>query len=106
MSNGVPGTIDHDDFVRVVAERSCRIIDVREPNEYAAGHIPGAENKPLSRFSPDADLPRGEPIILVCQAGGRSAKALKAAQDAGFSDIRHYAPGTGGWRSRGGALDV
>lgn len=105
-STAAPGTIDQDEFERVVAEQTSRIIDVREPNEYAAGHIPGAVNKPLSRFSPEADLPRGEPIVLVCQAGGRSAKALKLAQDAGFEDIRHYAPGTGGWRTRGGALDV
>lgn len=105
MTNGAAPTIDHDEFETVVVEQTCPIIDVREPNEYAAGHVPGAVNKPLSRFSPEADLPRGEPIVLICQAGGRSAKALKLAQDAGFTNIRHYAPGTGGWRSRGGALE-
>jgi rhodanese-related sulfurtransferase len=104
MTNGVPPVIDHDDFLRVVAEKTCIIIDVREPNEYAAGHVPGAINKPLSRFSPETDLPRGEKIVIICQAGGRSAKALKAAMDAGFSDICHYAAGTGGWRSRGGTI--
>jgi rhodanese-related sulfurtransferase len=49
-------------------------------------------------------LPSGKPIVLVCQAGGRSAKALQQALGAGRKDICHYAPGTGGWRSRGGAV--
>ncbi len=94
-------TIEHDDFAKVVQDKSCAVVDVREPGEYAAGHVPGAVNLPLSRFSP-ADLPKSGPVVLICQAGGRSAKALRQALDAGCKDIRHYAGGTGGWRNRGG----
>ena len=97
--------IEHDDFARLVKEKSCAVVDVREPHEYAAGRIPGAINLPLSRFDPAA-LPQGKPVVLVCLAGGRSAKALQQALRAGRKDIRHYAPGTGGWRNRGGALDM
>ncbi len=96
-------TIEHDAFARIVADKSCAIVDVREPHEYAAGHIPGAINLPLSRFNPQ-QLPSGKPIVLVCLAGGRSAKALHQALGAGHTDICHYAPGTGGWRNRGGAV--
>ena len=78
---------------------------MREPNEYAAGHVPGAINLPLSRFSP-SQLPRGKPIVLICLAGGRSTRALRQALDAGCTDIRHYAPGASGWKSRGGAFVV
>jgi len=102
QGNPVP-CIEHEDFARVVADKSCAIVDVREPQEYAAGHVPGAVNLPLSGFSPQ-QLPQGKPIVILCQAGGRSAKALKQALDAGCKDICHYAPGTGGWRSRGGQL--
>ena len=49
-------------------------------------------------------LPSGKPIVLVCLAGGRSAKALQQALAAGDKDICHYAPGTGGWKNRGGAV--
>ena len=103
LSGGGAPTIDHHAFAQAVASKSSAIVDVREPHEYAAGHIPGAINLPLSRFSP-GQLPSGKPIVLVCQAGGRSARALQQALGAGRKDICHYAPGTGGWKSRGGSV--
>lgn len=101
-SSSVPA-IEHEDMQRAVGSGECHIVDVREVNEYESGHIPGAKNHPLSIFDPKK-LPTDKPVILVCQAGGRSARALGAAMAAGHSQIAHYAPGTGGWRMRGGAL--
>jgi rhodanese-related sulfurtransferase len=98
-----PIEIAHDDFVAGQSDGSIAIVDVREPHEFAAGHIPGAINQPLSSFEPD-ELPSGKPIVLVCQVGGRSAKALQQARAAGVGNISHYAPGTGGWRARGGVV--
>lgn len=96
-------TIAHEEFNRAVKDASCVIVDVREPDEYNAGHVPGARNLPLSRFEP-SELPQGKPTVIICQAGGRSAKALTKAIQAGCKDVRHYAPGTGGWRSCGGEI--
>jgi rhodanese-related sulfurtransferase len=101
-SSSVPA-IEHEDMQRAVESGECHIVDVREVHEYQSGHIPGAKNHPLSTFDP-ATLPTDKPVILVCQAGGRSARALDAAMTAGHSQIAHYAPGTGGWRTRGGAI--
>lgn len=103
-SSSVPA-IEHEDMQRAVESGDCHIVDVREVNEYEAGHIPGAKHHPLSAFDPAA-LPKDKPVILVCQAGGRSARALSAAMTAGHKDIAHYAPGTGGWRMRGGAIEM
>ena len=61
-----------------------------------------ARNLPLSRFDA-SQLPKGD-VVIICQAGGRSAKALGQALQAGRKDVRHYQPGTGGWRARGGAV--
>ena len=97
-------TIDHAAMVQAV-EGGVPIVDVRERHEFDNGHIPGAVNLPLSRFSPD-DLPAHDgPVILVCQAGGRSLRALRQVRAAGREAV-HYAPGTGGWIARGGAIEA
>lgn len=96
-------TIDHDDFVAQLAAGAIAVVDVREPHEFAAGHVPGAVNLPLSQFDPEA-LPDGKPIVLICAAGVRSAHALSQAQASGRQDIVHYLPGTNGWRMYGGAI--
>ena len=57
-----------------LAEQRVKVIDVREPMEFAAGHIAGSLNVPLSRIT-QADLPKG-PLVLVCHSGNRSAQAL------------------------------
>ncbi len=100
-----PHEIDDDEFVAAVEDASCAIVDVREPHEFAAGHVPGAINQPLSSFDP-AELPIDRPVILICQSGKRSLNALRTAYEVGRNDVRHYAPGTGGWRERGGPVTL
>jgi rhodanese-related sulfurtransferase len=97
--------IGHDALLEAVEGGTCAVVDVREPHEFAAGHIPGAVNLPLSRFNPQ-DLPSGKPVVLVCLAGGRSARALREALGAGVADARHYAPGMNGWRALGGPVTL
>jgi rhodanese-related sulfurtransferase len=96
-------TIDHDELVQAHREKRCVIVDVREPQEFRSGHIPGAVNHPLSQFDP-ARIASGKPVVLICQAGGRSATALRRALAAGRGDTRHYPGGMSGWRSRGGPV--
>ncbi len=96
--------ISHEDLAAAIKSKSCQVVDVREPNEYAAGRVPGAINQPLSSFNPQ-HLPTGKPIILVCKSGARSAAALSKAQAAGRDDVRHYAGGTMGWQGRGEAIE-
>ena len=57
-----------------LAAQGVTVIDVREPMEYASGHIAGSLNVPLSRIT-KSELPIG-PLVLVCQSGNRSAKGL------------------------------
>ena len=96
--------IAHDELMQAHRQRSCTIIYVREPHEFRGGHIPGAVNQPLSLFDP-AGMPQDKPVVLICQAGGRSATALRRALAAGKQNVRHYPPGTSGWRARGGPVE-
>jgi rhodanese-related sulfurtransferase len=69
-----PSHITAEDLAEQLAAREVTLIDVREPMEFASGHISGSLNVPLSRIT-EADLPSG-PLVLVCQSGKRSTKAL------------------------------
>ena len=99
------GAIEHEEFAHAVDSGRVLVVDVREPHEFATGRISGAVNVPMSRF--DArDLPSSKPVVLICQAGGRSLKALNQARAAGRDDVRHYPAGMNGWRACGGNIEV
>jgi rhodanese-related sulfurtransferase len=77
------------------------VIDVREPAEYLAGHVPGARSVPLGRLPHTrVDAAAGEPVYLICATGNRSRAA---AEFLGRQGITAYsvAGGTGAWRSAG-----
>jgi rhodanese-related sulfurtransferase len=77
------------------------VIDVREPDEYAEGHVPGAELVPL-RTVPQrmAELPADQPVYLVCAVGGRSAQAAGFLAARGV-DAVNVDGGTHEWMSSG-----
>jgi len=70
----IPSRLGAHDLADRLAAGAVTVIDVREPMEFATGHITGSLNVPLSRLA-QADLPRG-PLVLVCQSGNRSGKGL------------------------------
>jgi rhodanese-related sulfurtransferase len=85
-------------------------VDVREPDEFAAGHIPGARNYPRGFLEVRADLEhpkrdpwledRGRKMILYCGGGHRSALAGKTLQEMGFPRILSLAGGWTAWVER------
>lgn len=78
-----------------------RVLDVREPTEFAAGHPAGAVNVPLTSL-PDAisGLPEG-PIAFTCRSGARSLRATQAALAAGRSDVTNLTGGYMAWQKAG-----
>jgi rhodanese-related sulfurtransferase len=94
--------LDAREVARMLQQDAIVLIDVREPNEYAAAHIKGARLVPLSRFDP-AGLPTGEgkPIVFHCGIGGRSAKAVAVCQRAGLSIDSHMKGGIQAWIAAG-----
>jgi len=97
--------LDRDTIKRGLAEGSLLVIDVREPHEYNAGHIPGAVSHPLSGFDPDAVAALvaedGRQPVFSCASGVRSVHALMAAQQAGLDITRHYKGGFKDWYGAG-----
>lgn len=79
-----------------------QVVDVREPDEFAKGHIPGAINLPLSSFSPD-QLPdsHGKQLVLNCLGGKRSGIALDQCGVARSAVDTHLEGGFGAWAKAG-----
>lgn len=96
-----------DEVKAGLADGSMLIIDVREPHEYAMGHIPGAMPLPLSAFDPGL-IPQGtgQRVVFSCAAGVRSVQALANAQDAGLDLVEHYRGGFREWVMMGEKVEV
>lgn len=81
---------------------AAMVIDVREADEFAAGHIPGAVNMPLSVFQatqlPD---PCAKQLVLTCLGGKRSAMALDKCRAVEAMADTHLAGGFNAWASAG-----
>ena len=67
------------------------IIDVREPEEYASGHVAEARNVPLSKLAGDpaviADVAKDAEVILYCRSGNRSAMAMSILRAKGYTNL-------------------
>lgn len=76
------------------------LLDVREPDEWAAGHAPGAVHIPLGEIPARLDeLPEtDEPLAVVCRSGGRSQRAVQWLVHQGF-DVANVEGGMRGWAS-------
>jgi rhodanese-related sulfurtransferase len=85
----------------IVADQAV-VIDVREADEFAAGHIPHAINMPLSTFNPDQlSDPLDRSVVLCCLGGKRSGMALDKCRAAGAVVDTHLTGGFGAWKSAG-----
>ncbi len=73
------------------ATAGAMLLDVRDPDEYALGHIPGSVNLPLSKIRtaedriPDPDTP----LFVYCLSGARSSRAVAELQGMGYTNVRN-----------------
>ena len=82
------------------------VLDVREPEEYGRGHVPGAVNLPQADVATRlAELPRDRPLAIICQSGKRSLAAARFLAEVGFTQVTNVRGGTAGWAAAGRPLD-
>lgn len=101
-----PAEITTADLATAMANGPVRLFDVREPDEFAAGRVPGAIAIPLQTVPDNIDVFRGEgPAYVICHSGARSAAACEflAANDV---DAVNIAGGTAGWANEGRDLEI
>ncbi|MHB1534461.1 MAG: rhodanese-like domain-containing protein [Acidimicrobiales bacterium] len=96
-----PLEVDLDTFALAHAAGAA-VLDVRQPDEYHAAHVPGALLIPLGELSArQEEIPDADPLYVICAAGGRSLIATQALLGAGYRAVS-VAGGTNGWIERGG----
>jgi rhodanese-related sulfurtransferase len=92
--------IDVEELARLQTD-GVHVVDVRGPDEYRAGHVPGARLLPMDEVPERIEeIPAGETVYFVCGGGGRSHRVCEylAAQD---FDVVNVAGGTRGWIAAG-----
>jgi hydroxyacylglutathione hydrolase len=83
------------------------LLDVREPEEYAGGHVPGAVSLPQAELASRLDtVPHDRPVFLVCQGGFRSLRAAQFLRQVGYERVVNVAGGTSAWQEAGKPLVV
>ncbi|MBI5667866.1 MAG: MBL fold metallo-hydrolase [Chloroflexi bacterium] len=82
------------------------VIDVREPWEYAQGHVPGAELIPLGELMGRVnELDPSQPVAVICASGSRSQSAAALLGQKGFATVYNVRGGTSRWLQSGLPLD-
>ncbi|MET3575474.1 rhodanese-like domain-containing protein [Bhargavaea ullalensis] len=91
-------TITNEEYLELAGNGRVTLIDVREPDEFAAGHAPGAVNIPLAQVGDRADeIPAQGDVYIMCRSGGRAGRAIEALESQGRTNTIRVAPGMGDW---------
>lgn len=91
--------LDEEEFRK--GYRKAQLIDVREPNEYDAGHILGARNIPLSQLKMrQSEIRKDKPVYLYCQNGLRSARCASTLKRKGYEDLNQLKGGFKKWSGK------
>lgn len=94
--------LDPAGAVQLINREKAVVVDVCEPAEFAAGHVGGAKNIPLADLEnklATAVKNKSLPLILVCQSGARSGRALAIAKKLGYEKAQSLGGGMGSWKA-------
>ncbi|MBZ4211406.1 MAG: rhodanese-like domain-containing protein [Rhodoferax sp.] len=102
LLKGAGGGLTAQGAVQLINREKAVVIDVCEANEFAAGHVGGAKNIPLNQLEEKltaAVKNKALPVILVCQSGARSNRAVAIAKKLGYEQAQSLAGGLSAWRT-------
>ncbi|MGW4464383.1 rhodanese-like domain-containing protein [Micromonospora sp. NBC_01796] len=78
------------------------LLDVREPDEWEAGHAPGAHHLPMMEVPARlAELPTDQDVVVVCRSGGRSGQVVSYLLGNGWDNVRNLEGGMQEWAASG-----
>ncbi|SIR64157.1 rhodanese-like domain-containing protein [Pseudacidovorax sp. RU35E] len=94
------GSLSAQGAVQIINRQKGVLIDVREPEEFAAGHAVGARNVPLAELEqklPGLVKNKALPVLLMCATGARAQRAVAAAKKLGYEQAQAVAGGMKSW---------
>jgi rhodanese-related sulfurtransferase len=102
LKGAAGGALTAQGAVQLINREKAVVIDVSEVEEFAAGHVGGAKNIPLNQL--EAKLPaavknKAIPVVLVCQTGARSGRALAIARKLGYEQAQSMGGGLVAWKA-------
>lgn len=87
---------------QMINTRHAQVVDVRPPEQFAAGSVPNARNIPLAELSKrGSELRKDRPVILVCNTGRTAQGAASRLRAAGIAEVYVLAGGVSAWREAG-----
>ena len=92
------------DATRLINQKDAPLLDVREPAEFAAGHILGAKNMPLAQIGARAaefDKWKAKPVIVYCDSGSRATSAMPLLKQRGIAEVYNLSGGFPAWQQAG-----
>jgi rhodanese-related sulfurtransferase len=95
------GSLTAQGAVQLINRERAVVVDVREPEEFAAGHVTGAKNVPLNQLEEKlaaAVKNKTVPLLLVCATGARAQRAVATAKKLGYEQAQAVAGGLKSWK--------
>jgi len=95
-------------LIERVKNNDWMLIDVRSPDDFDKGHIPGAINMPhdnINDYLDDLAGHKNKPIIIYCRSGNKAQLAMKILQDLDFSEVMHLEGDMLGWNAANMPID-
>ena len=102
LVKGAGGGLSAAAAVQLMNREKAVVIDVCESDEFALGHVGAAKNIPLNQLEeklPAAVKNKALPVILVCQSGARSNRALAIARKLGYEQAQSLSGGLAAWKA-------
>jgi phage shock protein E len=98
----LPDTVDIVTVRALQGREDVVLIDVREPEEYQAGHIPGITLIPRGQVpSRLAEIPKDKTVILTCRSGNRSSQVADLLRQQGYTAVHNMKGGLQAWQAAG-----
>jgi rhodanese-related sulfurtransferase len=102
QSQNLPADIDVATAASLRGRDDVVMLDVRTPEEYAQGHIPGITLIPLDQLSNRlAEVPKDKTLVVTCRSGNRSAQAAQLLRQQGYGNVHNMLGGIGAWQNAG-----